>query len=86
MVDRTLAIDSFAAPPNVIELPDDDKDVPLRPTGRRSRTLTRKTSTSKTPQSMPVTEPVIQQSGDANRASVTFVVPLSIAQPSASTA
>ena len=35
---------------------------------------------------MPVTEPVIQETGDANRASVTFAVPLSSAQPSASTA
>ena len=77
---------SFAAPPNVIELPDDDEDVPLRPTGRRSRTLSRKISTSKMPQSTPVTEPVVQQSGDANQASVTFALPLSSAQPSTSTA
>ena len=33
-----------------------------------------------------MTEPVIQETGDANRASVTFAVPLSSAQPSASTA
>ena len=33
-----------------------------------------------------MTEPVVQQSGDANRAFVTFAVPLSSAQPSASTA
>ena len=45
-----------------------------------------KISTSKTPQSTPVTEPVVQQSGDANRAFVTFAVPLSSAQRSASTA
>ena len=44
----------FAAPPNVIDLPDDDEDVPLRPMGRRSR----KTSTGKTPQSTPVTDTV----------------------------
>ena len=31
-------------------------------------------------------EPVIQETGDANRASLTFVLPLSSAQPSASTA
>ena len=48
--------------------------------------MSRKTSTSKTPQSTPVTEPVVQQFGDANRASVTLAVPLSSAQPSASTA
>nr|XP_040252606.1 uncharacterized protein LOC120969437 [Aegilops tauschii subsp. strangulata] len=68
--------------PNVIDLPDNDEDVPLRPMGRRSR----ETSTGKVPESMPVTEPVIQETGDANRASVTFAVPLSSAQPSASTA
>nr|XP_040244020.1 uncharacterized protein LOC109762025 [Aegilops tauschii subsp. strangulata] len=62
--------------------PNDDEDVPLRPMGRRSR----KTSTSKVPQSTPVIEPVIQETGDANQASVTFAVPLSSAQPSASTA
>ena len=48
--------------------------------------MSRKISTSKTPQSTPVTEPAVQQSGDANRASVSFTVPLSSAQPSASTA
>ena len=72
----------FAAPPNLIDLPDDDKDVPLRPIGRRSR----KTSAGKAPQSATVTGPVIQETGDANRTSVTFAVPLTSAQPSASTA
>ena len=61
----------FAAPPNVFDLPDDDEDMPLRPMGRRSR----KTSIGKVPQSTPVTEPVIQETGDANRASVTFAAP-----------
>ena len=35
----------FAAAPNVIDLPDDEEDVPLTPMGRRSR----KTSTGKVP-------------------------------------
>ena len=35
---------------------------------------------------MPVVEPVVQEGGDVNRTSVTFVMPLSSAQPSASTA
>ena len=35
---------------------------------------------------MPRAEPVIQDAGDANRGSVTFVVPLSSALPSSSTA
>ena len=37
-------------------------------------------------QSMPRAEPVVQDTGDANRGSVTFVVPLSSALPSSSTA
>ena len=41
---------------------------------------------SKTPQTAPAFEPVIQQSGDLNRASVTFAIPLSSEHPSASTA
>ena len=48
----------FAAPPNVIELPDDDADVPLRP--RRNK----KASAGKTSQSVLVAEPVIQQPED----------------------
>ena len=35
-------VDSFAAPQHVIELPDDDEDVPLRPMGRRGRSSGRK--------------------------------------------
>lgn len=41
------AVTSNSAPPNVIDLPDDDEDVPLTPMGRRNR----KTSTGKAPQS-----------------------------------
>ena len=48
--------------------------------------MNRKTSTGKVPQLTPVTELEIQETGDANRASVTFAVPLSSAQPSASNA
>lgn len=81
-----LAVDSFAASQNVIELPDDDEDVPQKPTGRRSRTLGRRVPASKTPQTTPALEPVIQQSGDLNRASVTFADPVSSVRPSASTA
>ena len=76
-----MATDLFTAL-NVIDLPDDDEDEPQRPLGRRNR----KTSAGKTLQSTPVAEPVIQDSGDANRTSVSFAIPLSSAQPSASTA
>ena len=63
--------DFFAAPPNVIELPDDDEDVPLRP--RKSK----KTTAGRISRSEPATEPTVQQPKDAGRASVTFVVPVS---------
>jgi hypothetical protein len=77
-----LAIDSFAAPPHVIDLPDDDEDVSLRSQGGRNR----KVSAGKTPQSASATETAIQEGGNANRTSVTFAIPLTSAQPSASTA
>ena len=72
--------DFFAAPPNIIELPDDDEDVPLRP--RRNK----KASTRKTSLSVPVVEPVIQQPEDVTQASVTFVAPVSSERPTSSTA
>ena len=53
--DEFLATDLFTAPPNIIDLPDDDEDEPQRPLGRRNR----KTFAGKTPQSTPVAEPVI---------------------------
>jgi hypothetical protein len=79
-------VDSFAAPQNVIELPDDDEDAPQALVGRRGRTSGKKAPASKTPQSTPAAEPAIQQPGDLNRASVTFAIPLSSGRPSASTA
>ena len=70
----------FAAPPNVIELPDNDKDVSLSP--RRNK----KASTSKTSQSVLAAEPTIQQPEDVTRASVTFVAPISSEHPTSLTA
>ena len=61
--------DFFAAPLNVIELPDDGEDVILRP--KRSK----KVVAGKISQSELATEPTVQQPEDAGRASVTFVVP-----------
>ena len=63
--------DFFAAPLNVIELPDHDEDVIPRP--RRSK----KAAAGKISQSELATEPTVQQPEDAGRASVTFVVPVS---------
>nr|XP_020156994.1 uncharacterized protein LOC109742317 [Aegilops tauschii subsp. strangulata] len=59
------AVTSNPAPPHVIDLPDDDVDVPLRPQGRRNR----KASAGKTPQSASATETAIQEGGNANRTS-----------------
>ena len=71
--------DFFAAPPNIIELPDDDEDVPLRP--RKIK----KAVVGKISQSEPATEPTVQQPEDAGRASVTFDVPVSSERPAPST-
>ena len=85
-IDRTLTVESFAAPQNVIELPDDDEDVPQKTTGRKGRTSSRRVPTRKAPYSTSVPELVIQQSGDPIRASVSFADPVSTDRPSASTA
>ena len=74
-----VSADFFAAPPNVIELPDDDEDVPLRP--RKKKAIASKTS-----QSGPVAERVVQQLEDASKVSVTFADPVSSARPASSTA
>ena len=83
MADRILAIhlgstDLSAAPPNVIELPDDDEDVAPRP--RKNK----KVAAGKTSQQGPMTTPTVQQSEDAGGASVTFVVPLLSERPAPS--
>ena len=51
--------DLFAAPPNVIELPDDDEDVAPRP--RKNK----KVAAGKTSQPGLTTEPIVQQLEDA---------------------
>ena len=53
--------------------------------GRRGKASNNKASTGQMAQSVPVTEPVVQQPGDANRTSVTFVVLVSSERPSSST-
>ena len=68
-----------AAPPNVIDLPNDDEDVAPKP--RKSK----KVAAGKTPQQGPTTRPTIRQSEDAGRAFVTSDVPLSSEHPTPST-
>ena len=74
-----MSADFFAAPPNVIELPDDDEDVPPRPRKKKA-------TAGKTSQSEPAVEPVVQQLEDASKVSVTFADPVSSARPASSTA
>ena len=76
-------------PADVIQLPDgDEEEIPKNTRGRgrgssSSRILAKKVSSSRT--SHPSTKPVVQDHGDSSWTSVTFVVPLSTAQPSSST-
>ena len=70
----------LAAPPNVIDLPDDDEDVALKP--RKSK----KVAAGKMSQQGPTTTPPVRQPEDAGRASVTFAAPLSSGPPAPSTA
>ena len=78
--DVILAIELCTAP-NIIDLPDDDEE-PERPLTRKNR----QAPASKVSQSTPRAKPVVQDTGDANRGSVTFAEPLSSALPSSSTA
>ena len=64
--------ESFASPPNAIDLPDDDEDMPQKTTGRKGRTSSRRVPASKVPQSTSAPETVIQQSGDLIWAYVSF--------------
>jgi len=70
--------DLSAAPPNVIDLLDDDEDVAPRP--RKNK----KVAAGKTSQQGPTTIPTIRQSEDAGGAFVTFAVPLSSERPAPS--
>ena len=65
----------LAAPPNVIDLPDDDEDVALKP--RKSK----KVAAGRMARQEPTTTPPVRQPEDAGRASVTFAAPLSSGHP-----
>ena len=70
----------LAAPPNAIDLPDDDEDVALKP--KKSK----KVAAGKMSQQGPTTTTPVRQPEDAGRASVTFAAPLSSEHPVPSTA
>ena len=61
----------LAAPPNVIDLPDDDEDVALK--HRKSK----KVAAGRMSRQEPTTVPPVRQLEDTGRASVTFAAPLS---------
>ena len=75
----------LAVPSDVIQLPNDDEDEPpknARGSGRASsisRGLSKRMPSSRT--SHPPTEPVVQELGGSSQIGVSFVVPLSTAQP-----
>ena len=71
---------SLAAPPHVIDLPDDDDNESLRM--RRNK----RSTADKTLQPAPASEAMARDGGDTTRASVTFAIPLTSVRPSASTA
>ena len=81
-----LRLSSLSAPPNVIDLPDDDEEMSQQPLERRSRTSGRKAPAGKKSQTTSVPEQSTQRSGDPHRASVTFADPTSTRHPSASAA
>ena len=70
----------LAAPRHVIDLPDDDDEVPLKARKTRQAAAGKATWTVSAP------EVLVQEGGDIARHSVTFVVPLTSARPLSLTA
>ena len=70
----------LAAPRHIIDLPDDDDELPLTASKNRQAAAGKATRTASAP------EVLVQEGGDIARHSVTFVVPLTSARPSPSTA
>ena len=70
----------LAAPPNIIDLPDDDEDVALKPRKRK------KVAAGRMSRQEPITTPPIRQPEDAGKACVTFAEPLLSEHPAPLTA
>lgn len=70
----------LAAPPNIIDLPDDDEDVALKPRKSKKVTAGRMYRQENT------TTPPARQLEDAGSSCVTFTAPLSSGPPALSTA
>ena len=70
----------LAAPPNIIDLPDDDDDVAPKP--RKSKKVT----AGRVARQEPTATPPVRQAEDAGRATVTFAAPLPSGHPMRSTA
>ena len=75
-----------AAPRDVIELPDDEEEVPLRERRRRGRASSGKAPEGQVLQSAPVLETVVQRSEVLAQTNVTFANPLTTDHLSGSTA
>ena len=75
-----------AAPRDIIELSNDEEEVPLIERRRRGRASSGKAPEGQVRQSRPVLETVVERSRDLTRTSVTFANPLSTDRPSGSTA
>ena len=73
-------------PRDVIELPDDEEEVPLKYTRRKGRASSGRTAEGQVPQSTSAPATVVHRYGDPARDNVTFSNPLSTDRPSASTA
>ena len=83
MVDWTFLFQLWiylVAPRHVIDLPDDDDEVPLKARKRGKDLVGRATRTASAP------EVLVQEGGDTTRHSVTFAVPLTSVKTSSSTA
>ena len=71
-----------AALRDVIELPNDEEEMPLKDTGRRGRASSRRALVGQEPQSTSALETVVQRSGDPTWACVSFANPMSTNHPS----
>ena len=71
-----------AAPLDVIELPGDDEEVPMRERSRRGEASSGRTTEGQVPQSTSVPEMVVQRSRDPAQTNVTFANLLSTDRPS----
>ena len=66
-----------AVPRDVVVLPDDEQEVPLRGRRRRDKELSGKAPEAQVPQSTEMLGTAAERSSDPARTNVTFAIPLS---------